>query len=246
MGTTTKPSENIHTYTESTSKMKISSAIIIASVAANDRKVPPRTPTQRLNTLHRFMNNWVGAEIAGTINRPSRAQNMIDRGVARIEAKLTEAAGKECFFFDPALPNGGPRVQERKRRSNDWVGVELTRIQREVDGNFALDFFDLYFDSQANQSTERGISESGDVEIPSLDKQFKERLANEPNLAWKQIGTGFRKWILRYISECNGQATYQYHTNRLTRVHGKIKLAYDTVGADDYDSEDYGEENYSA
>merc|ERR1712106_709634 len=100
-------------------------------------------------------------------------------------------------------PNGGPRVQERKRRSNNWVGVELTRIQREVDGNFALDFFDLYFDSQANQSTERGISESGDVEIPSLDKQFKERLA-----------------------------TYQYH--------GKIKLAYDTVGADDYDSEDYG------
>ena len=60
------------------------------------------------------MNNWVGAEIAGTINRPSRAQNMIDRGVARIEAKLTEAAGKECFFFDPTIPNGGPRIQERK------------------------------------------------------------------------------------------------------------------------------------
>lgn len=224
--------------------MKISSAILIATVAANDRKVPPRTPAQRLNTLHRFMNEWVSTEIAGTINRPSRAANMIANGVARIEARLTEAAAKDCFFFDPTLTHGGPRVQ-RKRRSDNWVGVELTRIQREVDDNSVLDFFDLYFASQAKQSNERGISESGDVEIPSLDKQFQERLASEPNLAWKQIGTGFRKWILRYISECNGQATYSYHTNRLAKIHSKIKTAYETVGQADYDG-DYGEENYSA
>lgn len=226
--------------------MKFSSAILIATVAANDRKVPPRTPAQRLNTLHRFMTNWVQTEIAGTINRPSRAQNMIERGVARIEARMTTAAAKDCFFFDPSLPHGGPRVQERKRRSDDWVSIELNRIQREVDDEAALDFFDMYFASQAKQSNERGISESGDVEIPSMDKQFQERLANEPNLAWKQIGTGFRKWILRYISECHGQAAFQHHTRRLELIHGKIKLAYDTVGADDYDGEDYGEDNYSA
>ena len=94
--------------------MFYSSAVLFAAAAANDRKVPPRTPAQRLNTLHRFMREWVQTEIAGTINRPSRAANMIANGVARIEAKMTEAAAKECFFFDPSLPHGGPAPKDSK------------------------------------------------------------------------------------------------------------------------------------
>lgn len=223
--------------------MKIS-AVLFAAAAANDRKVPPRTPAQRLNTLHRFMREWVQTEIAGTINRPSRAANMIANGVARIEAKMTEAAAKECFFFDPSLPHGGPAPKDRKRRSSDWVGAELSRIQRDVDDNDALDFFDQYFAKQAKEAQgERGLGASGDVEVPSMDIQFQERLSQEPNLAWKQIGTGFRKWILRYISECYGQREYSYHTNRLQKIHNRIKTAYDEVGADQFDG-DYGEDSY--
>ena len=91
-----------------------SSLVLFATAAqANERKVPPRTPAQRLNTLHRFMGEWVQAEIAGTINRPARAVNMIERGVARIEAKMTAAAAKECFFFDPSLEHGGPAPQRK-------------------------------------------------------------------------------------------------------------------------------------
>jgi len=244
MGITTK-FENTQkhiTKKEFLLKMKIS-AVLIATAAANDRKVPPRTPAQRLNTLHRFMREWVQIEIAGTINRPSRAANMIENGVARIEAKMSEAAAKDCFFFDPSLPHGGPAPKDRKRRSSDWAEAELSRIQRDVDDNDELDFFDRYFSIQSKTSQERGLGASGDVEVPSMDAQFQERLSSEPNLAWKQIGTGFRKWILRYISECYGQRTYSYHTGRLERIHSRIKTAYDEVGADQFDG-DYGEDSY--
>jgi len=189
------------------------------------------------------MGRWVEFEIGGTINRPLRAYNMIGKGVARIEAKMTAAAAKDCFFFDPSLEHGGP-APKRKRRSSDWVDAELSRIQRDVNDNDALDFFDQYFSKQAKEaSQERGLGASGDVEVQSMDVQFQERLSDEPNLAWKQIGTGFRKWILRYISECKGQREYNYHTKRLALIHDRIQSAYETVGADQFDG-DYGEDSY--
>ena len=99
----------------------------------------------------------------------------------------------------------------------------MSRIQREVDANDDLDIFD-----RIEEDMMRGV---GTQRAPSAD----------PDIAWKQIGTAFRKWILRYLSECFGQKSYGHHTNRLTRVHGSIKTAYETVGAaqnDDYNLEE--------
>ena len=104
-----------------------------------------------------------------------------------------------------------------KRRGTTWVERELSRIQREVDANDDLDIFD-----RMEEDMMRGV----DTQI---------RLSSDIDLAWKQIGTGFRKWILRYISECNGQKSYNYHTNRLSKVHGSIQTAYETVGAEQND-----------
>jgi hypothetical protein len=186
----------------------------------DERKVPPRTPPQRLNTLHRFAKEWINAQIASGINRPSRAANMIANGIARLESKMTDAYAKDCHFFDPTVEHGGPNpATQRKRRGANWVERELSRIQREVDENDDLDIFD-----RMEEDYMRGV----DTQI---------RLSSDIDLAWKQIGTGFRKWILRYISDCNGQKTYSYHTNRLTKVHGSIQEAWETVGAaqnDDY------------
>jgi len=196
--------------------MKIFQNVLVALAMAQDdeRKVPPRTPPQRLNTLHRFAKEWVTAQIGAGINRPSRAANMIANGIARLEAKMTAAYAKDCHFFDPTVPNGGPNPNNRKRRGTNWVERELSRIQREVDANDDLDIFDRYEDDMM-----RGV----DTQI---------RLSNDIDLAWKQIGTGFRKWILRYISECNGEKSYSYHTNRLAKVHGSIQTAWETVGAE--------------
>jgi len=193
-------------------------SVALAMAQDDERKVPPRTPAQRLNTLKRFAGEWIDAQIASTINRPSRADNMKNVGIERLESKMTEAAAKDCFFFDPTLPHGGPNpASARKRRGADWVERELARIQREVDANDDIDIFDRF-----EEDMMRGIA----AEI---------RLSNDVDLAWKQIGTGFRKWILRYISECNGQATYAYHTNRLAKVHGSIQTAWETVGAEQND-----------
>lgn len=204
--------------------MKIFQNVLVALAMAQDdeRKVPPRTPAQRLNTLKRFAGEWVNAQIGVTINRPSRADNMISVGIERLESKMTEAASKDCFFFDPTLEHGGPNPNsQRKRRGADWVERELARIQREVDANDDLDIFDRF-----EEDMMRGV----DAQI---------RLSNDVDLAWKQIGTGFRKWILRYIADCNGQKNYQYHTNRLQKIHGNIQTAWETVGASQ--EEDYSE-----
>jgi hypothetical protein len=204
--------------------MKIFQNVLVALAMAQDdeRKVPPRTPAQRLNTLKRFAGEWINAQIGVEINRPSRAENMINIGIERLESKMTEAASKDCFFFDPTVEHGGPNpASARKRRGTNWVERELSRIQREVDANDDLDIFDRF-----EEDMMRGV----DAQV---------RLSDDTDLAWKQIGTGFRKWILRYIADCNGQKSYQYHTNRLAKIHGNIQNAYETVG--DSQEEDYSE-----
>ena len=91
-----------------------SSLVLFATAAqANERKVPPRTPAQRLNTLERFMKEWVQMQIAGEINRPSRAAKMIAQGVERLETRMTEAAAKDCFYFNPDLTHGGPAPKRK-------------------------------------------------------------------------------------------------------------------------------------
>ena len=80
----------------------------------------------------------------------------------------------------------------------------MTRIARQVADNDSIDIFDLI-----ENEYERG----NPTEV---------RLSDDINLAWKQIGTGFRKWILRYISDCGGQKNYAYHTNRLAKVQSFI------------------------
>ena len=178
-----------------------SATAILAIVAADsDRKVPPRTPPQRLNTLHRFADDWISAQIAGEINRPSRAARMSDTGIDRLHTKMLEAYTKECSFFDPTVPHGGPNPNSTRKRRATFAKAELSRIAREVADNDALDIFD-----QMEANFERGM---GDIL----------RLSDDIDLAWKQIGTGFRKWILRYISDCNGQKNYTYHTRRLSKV----------------------------
>jgi hypothetical protein len=218
---------------------------VLATLAAGEeeRKVPPRTPPQRLRTLHRFSHDWIKNRIQaekgpfpdgknkGGINRPNRGERM-KLGMDRIYEKMSDAYvrgrpegpnpdDKQCSYFNPSVPHGGPdpahgyKYKGRKRRSA-WVQDELTRIARDVTDNDAIDIFD-----QMELAYEQGLGERGFLNL---------RLSDEPNLAWRQIETGFRKWALRYISECGGQKQYQYHTKRIKKIHGAIKDAYVSIG----------------
>merc|ERR1711890_47791 len=97
-------------------KMKFSAALLATVALANEKKVPPRHPLQRLNRLTEFsaelMNDWF-------TGLPSK-----DRWVAKFAtnagrmARNFERGNQKCGFYDEEqLPHGGP--EERKRRSAD-------------------------------------------------------------------------------------------------------------------------------
>merc|ERR1711937_176741 len=104
--------------------MKFSPALLFAIAAADDKKVPPRHPLQRLNRLTEFtqeiMNDWFNflpskdAWIQKFANNAVRMERNFNRGNQR------------CGFYDEEqLPHGGP---ERKRRD---LGNDVDRYDRE-------------------------------------------------------------------------------------------------------------------
>ena len=84
--------------------------MITFAAAQDEKKVPPRRPDQRLNTLKRFAEDWIDSQLGGSLNRPFRAENK-KRAFGRIFSRALEAYNK-CGFFDPmVLPHGGPRPE---------------------------------------------------------------------------------------------------------------------------------------
>ena len=130
--------------------MKVFNTIALVSglVAADNKKVPPRRPEQRLNTLSRFYKEYIDTVIAESRpNRAYRQKQRIDSMTDAMEAAYMkvnpDGSGlRACGFFDPNVPNGGPRP------SNDG-----DRKRRDVD---AEDPFDVY--EQRLQDGERSAS----------------------------------------------------------------------------------------
>ena len=98
--------------------MKFSPALLLAVASADDKKVPPRHPLQRLERLTEFsaelLNDWYSwlpskdAWVAKFANNAERMERNFNRGNQR------------CGHYDEdQLPHGGPA--ERKRRADDDV-----------------------------------------------------------------------------------------------------------------------------
>ena len=105
--------------------MKFSAALLFAVAAAEDKKVPPRHPLQRLAKLTEFsaeiLNEWFSflpsqqAWISKFANNAERMERNFNRGNQR------------CGYYDADnLPHGGP---ERKRREDD--DLDFDRYNRE-------------------------------------------------------------------------------------------------------------------
>lgn len=85
--------------------MKVSTAILMVSVSAQEKKVPPRHPTQRLNRLNQFAEEWLNDNVSHLASLPSWV-NKFNNNAARMERGFSRA---NCGFYDPALaPHGGP------------------------------------------------------------------------------------------------------------------------------------------
>ena len=88
--------------------MKIAVATFVAVASAQDKKVPPRHPLQRLNKLNIFAAEWCNANLS-----EKAAANWVgkfDRNVGRFERRF-----QQCGFYDENSEHGGPR----ERRADD-------------------------------------------------------------------------------------------------------------------------------
>ena len=100
--------------------MKFATFALAAIVSAEEKKVPPRHPLERLNRLNEFsaeiLNAWFtflpskDAWVAKFATNAGRMQRNFERG------------SQKCGFYDDSqLPHGGP---ERKRRDAEDENVE--------------------------------------------------------------------------------------------------------------------------
>ena len=138
-------------------------AIVSGLAAADNKKVPPRTPPQRLETLSRFFVEYIETNVKP--NRPERAANQVE-AVNRIHDPLNEifhavkpdgSGLRRCSFFDPNVPNGGPRPNRTRRDTND-----------------SADPFDAYEERLENGERSASV-----------------RLSSDPALALRQVNTDF-------------------------------------------------------
>ena len=105
--------------------MKFSPALLFAVAAAEDKKVPPRHPLQRLNKLVEFseeiLNEWYtflpskDSWVAKFAANAERMERNFNRGNQR------------CGYYDESSEHGGPAA-ERKRRE---ASSDLDRYNRE-------------------------------------------------------------------------------------------------------------------
>lgn len=98
--------------------------LLMLSVQAIDeeKKVPPRTPENRLKKLNQFSKEWCRENLEPIVGR-QRANKWINK-FEKNGDRMKKRFNSECGFFDPSVPNGGPNpnsttVVNRNRRSID-------------------------------------------------------------------------------------------------------------------------------
>ena len=95
--------------------MKITQAVIFAVAAADEKKVPPRHPLQRLDRLVEFSTELLEDHF-GFWKRQAKFITKFSKAADRMRDAF-ERNGEKCGYYDPNnLPHGGP---ERKRRDFD-------------------------------------------------------------------------------------------------------------------------------
>jgi len=205
----------------------------MAAVAvANDKKVPPRHPLNRLNKLRFFYNSF-----AADVVNDRLGSGVADRFATRFGTNMLDnfenAFNRDnCGYYDNSSKHGGPdpspefreNGKPRNRRDDDANEIE-------VDYEVIESWCD---DKQDNFSPEQhgiccGLYRDGHTDTdfcgPMAPRSGNnkgnsyDRLANEPSLRWRQITTGTRKWIERYINNCAGQRKKNIGVKRIRKVY---------------------------
>ena len=105
--------------------------LFLLSVQANDeeKKVPPRTPENRLKKLDQFSKEWCLQNLEPIVGR-QRANKWIKK-FEKNSDRMKKRFNSECGFFDPTVPNGGPNP-------NSTIANSANRDRRSIDSNSQL------------------------------------------------------------------------------------------------------------
>ena len=141
-------------------------ALVSSFVAAEHKKVPSRTPEKRLETLGDVYKDYVNNLILPFRRRRAMNQQFrINRIVFSIKTTL---ANSECAFFDPNIPNGGPRPDNNAKGG---------RKRREVDTEDPFDVYEQKYQDGDNSSSVQLSQDSAvalhQVLISKIDEVLK-------------------------------------------------------------------------
>ena len=108
--------------------MKLTQAALLAVAVADDKKVPPRHPLQRLARLTEFSAEILDEKF-GFWKRAPKFKIRFEKTAQRMQNAF-ERNDEKCGFYDPTLlPHGGPDPNaDRKRRELD---LDFDRYNRE-------------------------------------------------------------------------------------------------------------------
>ena len=158
------------------------------AAAADDKKVPPRHPLQRLERLNAFTDEMLNTWFSFLPSKDAWVEKFAANG-ARMATAFTRG-NQRCGFYDESQEHGGPE-EGRKRRAHA-LGLNGGRKRR----------------SHMWDGRKRRAHAMDDEERYNRE---------DPVEGVRQLTTGYRKWAERYLSQCSGQRQYQHQANRMAK-----------------------------
>lgn len=140
------------------------------------------------------------------------------RTLVRFSEEWLENNFRNLLPTDHKGEKNGNRIADRfSARFTNWT----TRLQGLIDDSDKDCFF---FDPNAPHGGRTRRDDDYDYS-PEADDLLRYDEHN-PQRGLRQITTGFRKWALRYISDCPGEKNKKAHSKRADRLYRKILQQY--------------------